>query len=99
MHARQTHRRSRAHTHTHARTHVAVSAHKWPNGIARRQAVVVNLRFECDETRRLGLEGHICELQLTTAAFVQGLVGARSARLPAPPSPLPLDKPCHALWI
>ncbi len=35
------------------------------------QCVVVNLRFDCAETRRLGVEGHVCELQLALRAFVR----------------------------
>ena len=34
----------------------------------------MSLRFDCAETRRLGLEGHVCELQLTTSEFAEGLV-------------------------
>ena len=34
-----------------------------------RQAVVLNLRFDTDATRRLGIEGLVCELQLTTLDF------------------------------
>ncbi len=33
------------------------------------QAVVVNLVFDTTEVRRLGIEGHVCELQLTTRGF------------------------------
>ena len=35
------------------------------------QSVVVNLRFDCAETRRLGVEGHVCELQLVPRAFMR----------------------------
>ena len=35
----------------------------------RDQAVVVNLRLDSDETRLLGVEGHVCELQLLLAAL------------------------------
>ncbi len=31
--------------------------------------MVVNLMFDTTEARRLGIEGHLCELQLTTRGF------------------------------
>ena len=30
---------------------------------------MLRLRFDTPDARRLGLEGHVCELQLTTPAF------------------------------
>ena len=33
------------------------------------QAVIVNLRIETDEARRLGLENHVCEVQLLMRPF------------------------------
>ena len=35
------------------------------------QAVLVNLRFDNPDTRRLGLEGHVCELQLLLQQFAE----------------------------
>jgi len=32
--------------------------------------VVVNVRFDTAEARRLGVDGHVCELQLNLASFV-----------------------------
>ena len=39
------------------------------SGRARGQGVVVNLRFDDAAAWALGVEGHVCELQLTTRAF------------------------------
>jgi hypothetical protein len=36
--------------------------------------VVVNLRFRSSEAVRLGLAGHVCELQLTPACFADAMV-------------------------
>ncbi len=36
--------------------------------------VVVNLRFCTAEARRLGVDGHVCELQLNLASFVACMV-------------------------
>jgi hypothetical protein len=33
------------------------------------QAIVVNLVFDSEETRQLGVDRHICELQLLTSGF------------------------------
>ena len=33
--------------------------------------VVMNLVFDTTETQRLGIEGHVCELQLTTRGFAE----------------------------
>ncbi len=41
---------------------------------ARRSNVVVNLRFCTAEARRLGVDGHVCELQLNLAVFVACMV-------------------------
>jgi hypothetical protein len=38
------------------------------------QAVVINLRIDSEETRALGVEGLVCEVQLTLRAFVDILV-------------------------
>ena len=35
------------------------------------QAVILNLRLDTDETRILGAENHICELQLVLDPFLQ----------------------------
>ena len=42
----------------------AVAAESW-------QAVILNLCLDTSETRRLGIDGHICELQLTLEAFAK----------------------------
>ena len=39
------------------------------------QAVVINLRIDSEEARTLGVEGLVCEVQLTLRAFVNILVG------------------------
>jgi hypothetical protein len=36
---------------------------------------VVNLRLRSAEAARLGVAGHVCELQLTPAAFADAMVG------------------------
>jgi hypothetical protein len=36
-----------------------------------RQGVVVNLLFDTAEARQLGIEGHVCELQLITRGFAE----------------------------
>ncbi len=41
---------------------------------ARCSNVVVNLRFCTAEARRLGVDGHVCELQLNLASFVACMV-------------------------
>jgi hypothetical protein len=63
--------------------------------------VVVNLRLETSETRRLGLDGHVCELQLILTAFAKLMVMAECAlsltrtrtrtntALTTPPPPIP----------
>ena len=38
------------------------------------RCVVANLRLETSETRRLGPDGHVCELQLILTAFAKLMV-------------------------
>ncbi len=33
------------------------------------QGIVVNLIFDSEETRQLGIDRHVCELQLLTSCF------------------------------
>jgi hypothetical protein len=39
-----------------------------------RSNVVVHVRFGTAEARRLGVDGHVCELQLNLAAFIVCMV-------------------------
>ncbi len=52
---------------------VSITCFTFGDGVAGRgggeQCVILNLCFELPEALRLGIEGHVCELQLTTRAF------------------------------
>ena len=43
---------------------------RWGSGVEG-QGVVLNLVFDTADARRLGIEGHVCELQLTTRGFAK----------------------------
>ena len=47
------------------------------------QGVVVNLVFDSEETRELGISGHVCELQLVTRDFaaIMQVLGDSNSRL------------------
>ena len=49
----------------------------------RRQAVVVNLRLDSEQTRALGLENHVCELQLVLRGFAPAQAIRRARSPPA----------------
>ena len=37
--------------------------------VARQQAVVLNLKIDTEETRMMGVENHVCELQMVLKSF------------------------------
>ncbi len=39
--------------------------------------MVLNLVFDTTETRRMGIEGHVCKLQLTTRGFADCAASAQ----------------------
>ena len=47
------------------------------------QGVIVNLVFDSEETRELGISGHVCELQLVTRDFaaIMQVLGDSNSRL------------------
>lgn len=42
----------------------------------RAQAVVLNIMLDSTHCRSIGVDGHVCELQLTTRGFVESMVRA-----------------------
>ena len=63
------------------------------------QAVILSLRFDCPTTRSLGVEYHVCELQLLPADCVPLLVPIQSSSPPSLPSRRDVFEPTKALSL
>ena len=91
--------------------YATVAVHAW--NALRRSNVVVNVRFNTAEAQRLGVDGHVCELQLNLASYVACMVARVTAQTsprgralppgggggapPQPPPPPPPPTPIHKI--
>ena len=49
----------------------------WALGAGPRRCVLLNMRLGCEAARRLGVDWHVCELQLTLVDFAEAVVRFR----------------------